>query len=74
MPFCRRVSASVEKVENVVKPPQSPTVKNKLTLGGKLGCLPAKPQINPIIRQPTRFTVNVPHGNTLCDLIAIAIR
>ena len=64
-PPCSITNASFEKVENVVKPPQKPTVRNNAQLLPSVPFLPNTPQRRPIRKHPTRFTVNVAQGNPL---------
>lgn len=64
-PDCSIISASFEKVEKVVKPPQSPTVKNKAQLLPSLAVRLNTPHKSPIRKQPTRFTASVAQGNPL---------
>ena len=64
-PDCSIISASFEKVEKVVKPPQSPTVRNKAQLLPSLAVRLNRPHKNPIRKQPTRFTDSVAQGNPL---------
>ena len=54
--------ASAEKVENVVKPPQNPTISKAFNLGVRSPCLDKSPVISPKIRQPNIFTVKVAAG------------
>ena len=56
------VSASLEKVENVVKPPQSPTVRNRPQDVVSVALRLSIPHSRPIIRHPNRFTASVAHG------------
>jgi len=62
---CSIIRASLEKVENVVKPPQSPTVRNKVHLLLSLAFRLKIPHKRPIKKQPTRFTARVAQGNPL---------
>ena len=57
------VSASFEKVENVVKPPQSPTVRNRPQVVVSVALRVSMPHRRPIIRQPARFTARVASGS-----------
>ena len=57
------VSASFEKVENVVKPPHRPTVRNRPQVVVSVALRVSMPHRRPIIRQPARFTARVAHGN-----------
>ena len=57
------VSASFEKVENVVKPPQRPTVRNRPQVVVSVALRVSMPQRRPSIRQPARFTARVAHGS-----------
>ena len=61
-PFCIKAKFSPVKDENVVKPPQNPTIKNKRMLGGIISLFAEIPIIIPIIKLPKTFTVNVPKG------------
>ena len=56
------VSASLEKVENVVKPPHSPTVRNRPQDVVSVALRLSNPHSRPIIRHPNRFTARVAHG------------
>lgn len=47
-------------VENVVNPPQKPTVRNNFNPCGIHSC--DKPQNRPISKQPSTLTANVPAG------------
>ena len=62
-PASARARDSFEKVENVVKPPHNPTVRDNRTdsLQSKRDAHPPK---SPMARLPTAFTANVAHGNT----------
>ena len=64
-PDCSIISASFENVEKVVKPPQSPTVRNKAQLLPSLAVRLNRPHKSPIRKQPTRFTISVAQGNPL---------
>ncbi len=57
------VSASLENVENVVKPPHSPTVRNRPQDVVSVALRLSSPHSRPIIRHPARFTARVAHGN-----------
>ena len=48
-----------------MKPPQSPTVRNKAQLPPSLAVRLNKPHKSPIRKQPTRFTDSVAQGNPL---------
>lgn len=54
---------SAAKAENVVKPPQKPTVRNILHSVEIKFPFSAIPYINPIKKQPAIFTTKVPYGN-----------
>ncbi|MCM1178583.1 MAG: hypothetical protein NC335_12720 [Bacteroides sp.] len=54
---------SFEKVENVVKPPQSPVARKICQQLPFAEYLAKTPETRPIIKHPARFTVNVPQGN-----------
>lgn len=56
------VSASLEKVEKVVKPPHKPTVRNRPQEVVSVALRLSVPHSRPIIRQPNRFTARVAHG------------
>ena len=64
-PDCSIIRASLENVEKVVNPPQSPTVRNKAQLLPSLAVRLNRPHKNPIRKQPTRFTDSVAQGNPL---------
>ena len=53
---------SSEKVENVVSPPQNPTVKNSLNSFGTLIFSINSKKPNPIIKLPIMLTLSVPKG------------
>ena len=53
-PSWKRVSASLLNVENVLKPPQNPTVKNNLAVGERI-CLWSA---NPITKPKTSNQIN----------------
>jgi hypothetical protein len=57
-----RDSPSFENVENVVKPPQNPTMRNREKDGEKFWKRFVTPHRIPIRRQPTTFMAKVPHG------------
>lgn len=61
-PFSNKLTVSNENVENVVKPPQTPTVKNsnKFELIGTI--LDENSVIIPIITAPTKLINNVANG------------
>ena len=63
LPPCSIIRASLENVENVVKPPQRPTVRNNAQLLPSVPFLLKTPHRRPIRKQPTRLTVSVAHGN-----------
>lgn len=50
------------KDENVVKPPQTPTIRNKRIFAGISSLLVAMPARNPIARLPSMFISKVPTG------------
>ena len=62
MPACNRHKLSFEKVENVVKPPQNPTINSRFNCDEALTRLKAA-QSKPMSRQPTMLAVIVAHGN-----------
>ena len=49
-------------MENVVNPPQKPTVRNIFHPGLSNELLSESPYINPIKKHPAMFTKNVPKG------------
>ena len=59
------VKASFENVEKVVKPPQSPTVRNNPHEVLSEAFLLKNPQSKPIVRQPNRLTKSVAQGKSL---------
>ena len=59
------VKASFENVEKVVKPPHSPTVRNKPHAVLSEAFRLKNPQSKPIIKQPNRLTKSVAKGNPL---------
>ena len=59
-PFCKSSNASFENVENVVKPPHRPTVRNSARLCDIFPFLLINPPRIPINRQPSRLTTRVP--------------
>ena len=59
------VKASFENVEKVVKPPQSPTVRNNPHEVLSEAFLLKNPQSKPIVRQPNRLTKSVAQGKPL---------
>ena len=59
------VKASFENVEKVVKPPQSPTVRNNPHEVLSEAFLLKNPQSKPIVRQPNRLTKSVVQGKPL---------
>ena len=61
-PFCINVKFSSVNDENVVNPPQIPTIKNKRKLGVIISLLAEMPTIKPMIKLPKTLTVNVPNG------------
>jgi len=56
---------SLAKVENVVKPPQKPTVRNILRPVSAIFPRSERPKINPIRKQPAIFTTKVPKGKAV---------
>jgi len=48
--------------EKVVKPPQTPTIRNRRRLGEIISLLDETPAKNPIIKLPNTFIVKVPKG------------
>ena len=70
-PRCKKVIASFEKVENVVKPPQKPTTAKSRTAADALPDHFARnPPKRPISNEPATLTPNVPHGNKPCPFSA----
>lgn len=61
-PFLMSCAVSSEKVENVVKPPQIPTFKNKISLWSRFAYFETARAIQPIASAPTTFTINVASG------------
>lgn len=61
-PCWKSVSVSLLKVENVLKPPQYPTVKNNLAVGERICFWSANPITKPITKQATTLTTKVPKG------------
>ena len=59
------INASFEKVENVVKPPQKPTVRKRAQLLPSLAPRLKSPQRHPIRRHPRRFAARVAQGRLL---------
>lgn len=53
---------SSENDENVVNPPQIPTIKNNRRSGEMISLFAAIPAKNPMIKLPAMFTVSVPTG------------
>lgn len=64
-------SLSFMNVENVVKPPQNPVVSNRRADGDSQFCAAGTADRNPISRQPTMFTVNVPTGKGVEIIVVI---
>ena len=58
-------NASLEKVEKVVKPPHSPTVRNNPHEVPSEAFLLKNPQSKPIVKQPDRLTRSVAQGKPL---------
>ena len=56
------VSVSLLKAENVLKPPQKPTTKNKRIAGERICFWSAKPMKKPKTKQATILMINVPKG------------
>lgn len=61
-PSRRRAMFSLQKVENVVKPPQKPTVRNSLVSALTACPAAASSLMKPISRHPTMLTADVAHG------------
>ena len=57
-PASARARDSFEKVENVVKPPQNPTIKDSRNVSPQPK-RDAQPPKSPIAKLPTAFTANV---------------
>ena len=55
---------SCDREENVVKPPQNPVISRIFMFVEIRLLFSTNPKSTPIIKLPTRFTVNVPHGKT----------
>ena len=62
MPACNRHRLSFEKVENVVKPPQKPTINSRFSCDEVFTRLKAA-QNKPMSKQPTMLAVIVAQGN-----------
>ena len=58
----------MENDENVVKPPQIPTVRKSLTSDERKSPFSAKPKISPINKLPRMFTENVAQGKKDAEL------
>jgi len=56
------------KVENVVKPPQKPTVRNILRPVSAIFPRSERPKTNPMRKQPAIFTTKVPKGKAVRTL------
>ena len=52
----------LKKVENVVKPPQIPTFKNRISLWSRFAYFETARAIQPIASAPTTLTINVASG------------
>lgn len=63
--FSKRLNASREKVENVVKPPHTPVFQNSIVLEDILSRSLAIPTMNPIRTAPIILVINVNIGNSL---------
>ena len=61
MPDCKRFRLSFENVENVVNPPQNPTVNRRLSCEGELSRFNIG-MSNPISKQPAILAVIVAQG------------
>ena len=70
-PFFRRFELSSAKVENVVKPPQIPTFKNKTRRGLRLLNFKLRAAINPMTKHPRTLIAKVFTGNRVCSLRGI---
>jgi hypothetical protein len=64
---------SFAKVEKVVNPPQNPTVRKIRHSSERIFVLSDMPKINPIIKQPNKFTAMVPNGNDDTKLFCTAL-
>ena len=62
-PADRRLKDSKEKVENVVNPPQKPTMRAALSLGSVMPDLLIRPSMIPKRKHPIIFMVKVARGN-----------
>jgi len=62
--FCKSINASLDNDENVVKPPQIPTVKKILHSGESIFPRSERPKNKPINKLPNILTRNVLHGKT----------
>ena len=63
--FLIRLKVSSEKVENVVSPPQKPIPIKSLTVGF-IKPFSSQPKIiNPRMKLPSKFTINVPKGKNI---------
>ncbi len=62
--------------ENVVKPPQIPTIRNNRRFADINSLLEATPAKKPIIKLPDMFTISVPKGteNNCTDKFNRAVR
>ena len=70
-PFFRRLELSSANVENVVKPPQIPTFKNKTRRGLRLLDFKLRAAINPMTKHPRTLIAKVFTGNRVCSLRGI---
>lgn len=62
-PFSISPLVSRAKDENVVKPPQMPTLRKSTSLGDAENCFNASAATRPIRKLPNTFTINVFIGN-----------
>ena len=72
-PFWINWRLSFENDENVVKPPQRPTVKNTNNIEFGFSFLMKYPKTKPSIKQPKKFDMNVEYGKLLSDTISILL-
>jgi hypothetical protein len=63
--FCKSKKASLENDENVVNPPQTPTVKKRRHSDDIIAPFSKIPEKIPIRKHPTMLMINVPQGNTV---------
>jgi len=63
--FSISLTASREKVENVVNPPQIPVFQNNTVVGETSSFSLTMPTINPIMTAPAIFVIKVNIGNSV---------